>query len=133
MAGEHDEIQLEMRRESSAKLDPHENALELAAKVSHMTPNLSGRLHLLHLLIISNPWRAGLIPFIGLAPPVVAHIPLLPPDLLANAALLQVSLEARGSSTFCERALEFDTLLLSQLEPCKIRALPSAEQDVSMA
>lgn len=50
---------------------------------------------------------AGLIPFIGLAPPVAAYIPLMPPDVLANAALLQVYTAANIEEPVCDRSCDW--------------------------
>ena len=41
---------------------------------------------------------AGVIPFIALSPPVAASLPLIPADLLQNAALLQVAYGASIAS-----------------------------------
>lgn len=42
--------------------------------------------------------RAGVIPFIALSPPVAASLPLMPADLLQNAALLQIAYGASIAS-----------------------------------
>lgn len=46
----------------------------------------------------SNIVHAGVIPFIALSPPVAASLPLIPADLLQNAALLQVAYGASIAS-----------------------------------
>ena len=43
-------------------------------------------------------YYAGVIPFIALSPPVAASLPLLPADLIQNAALLQVAYGASIAS-----------------------------------
>lgn len=42
--------------------------------------------------------HAGMIPFIALSPPVAASLPLIPAELLQNAALLQVAYGASIAS-----------------------------------
>ena len=42
--------------------------------------------------------HAGVIPFIALAPPVAASLPLIPAELVQNAALLQVAYGASIAS-----------------------------------
>lgn len=46
--------------------------------------------------MISRRQATGLIPFLALSPPLAAQIPLLPPDILANAATLQVPARMQG-------------------------------------